>query len=92
MVTNTPSKDRFDKWILQEYEINCEVDMNLMNECYKDEKKIDFKSSHFINAAFYASYEKKYQFEDGETVIFRTLGVFGTLLKMNEGLLWEILN
>lgn len=58
MVKTTPSKEKFDKWILQEYEIKCEFDINLMEICYKDDERIDFKSSHFRNTGLFASYEK----------------------------------
>jgi hypothetical protein len=84
MLITTPSHERFEKWILQEYGIRCEF--------YKDERRIDFKSSHFRNSAFFASYEKRYEYEDGEKLTVRTLGVLGVLLRMNEGFLWDLLN
>ena len=92
LVTTTPSKEKFDKWILQEHGINCEVDLNFRNICYKDDKEIDFRSSHFRNTGLFASYEKNYEFETGERITIRTLGELGTLFKMNEGFWWEILN
>jgi len=92
MLITTPSYERFEKWILQEYDIRCEFDKHLIDICYKDERRIEFKSSHFRNSAFFASYEKKYEYEDGEKLTIRTLGVLGVLLRMNEGLLWDLLN
>jgi hypothetical protein len=92
MLITTPSHERFEKWILQEYGIRCEFDKYLIDVCYKDEKRIDFKSSHFRNSAFFASYEKRYEYEDGEKLTVRTLGVLGVLLRMNEGFLWDLLN
>lgn len=92
MVISTPSQERFDTWILEEYEINCEIDKNFVDNCIKDEKDINFMSSHFRNAGLFASYEKNYKYDNGETATLRTLGVLGTLIRMNDGFLWEILN
>ena len=92
MITTTPSQEKFDKWILQEYEINCDVKNDFMNICYKDDMHIQFQSSHFRNAGLYASYEKTYRYDNGEKVTFRTFGVLGALFKIKEGFLWELLN
>ncbi|GIP18159.1 hypothetical protein J40TS1_38010 [Paenibacillus montaniterrae] len=92
MLVTKPSHEKFEKWILQEYEISCEFDMNLFDVCDKDEKRIDFKSSHFRNSVFLASYEKKYEYENGEKLTIRTLGAVGMLFRMNEGFLWDLLN
>ena len=92
MLITTPNHKKFDKWVMQKYGINCEFDRNLGSLCYKDGEKINSKSSHFLNAGIYASYEINYKYESGEKETFRTLGVLGTLIQMKEGYLWEVLN
>lgn len=92
MAITTPTHEKFDKWLLQEHQINCEFDLNLGSVCYKDGRELSSRSSHFKNAGIYASYELDYKYENGEKVTFRTFGVLGMLFQMKDGYLWGILN
>jgi len=92
LLITTPSRDKFDDWISQEYTITCEFDVELLNICYKDGERILSRSSHFTNAAIFATYQINYKLESGERISLRTLGVLGTLFKMNEGFIWELFN
>lgn len=92
MFMTTPSRERFDNWVMEKRGINCEYDNYLGNVCDKDGIKTSSKSSHFVNAGIYASYDLNYKFENGHRETFRTLGVLGMLFQMKEGYLWEVLN
>jgi hypothetical protein len=92
MVITTPTKKEFEQWILNENEIVCHKDgWNV--KCMKGNQKIRFSSSHYKNVAVFASYEIDYQYENGEQITFRTFGLFGKIISMKDGMLWEkILN
>ncbi|MDM5227249.1 hypothetical protein QUF73_13655 [Cytobacillus sp. NJ13] len=91
MVLTTPTKDEFDKWILTENGIVCN-NIGWNEECTKDNQIIWSSSSHFRNAAIFASYESDFEFQNGEQFTFRILGIFGTFFKMKDGNIWGILN
>lgn len=91
MVFTTPTMDEFDKWILKENGIICD-NIGWNEECTKDNQLIWSSSSHFKNVGIFASYEKSIEFQNGEQLTFRTLGIFGTLFPLRNGKIWEILN
>ncbi|WP_419865717.1 hypothetical protein [Bacillus dakarensis] len=91
MVFTTPTKDEFDKWILNEHGIVCE-NIGWEEECTKDNQLIWNSSSHFKNVGIFASYEKDFKIQNGEQTTFRVLGIFGNLFMMKDGKVWEILN
>ncbi|USK42250.1 hypothetical protein [Cytobacillus oceanisediminis] len=91
MVFTTPTMVEFDKWILKENGIICD-NIGWNEECTKDNQLIWSSSSHFKNVGIFASYEKSIEFQNGEQLTFRTLGIFGTLFPLRNGKIWEILN
>jgi hypothetical protein len=92
MVLTTPTKKEFKQWILEENEIVCRKE-NWNLKCMKDNREIRFSSFHYKNVAEFASYEVDYEYESGELITFRTLGIFGKLFSQEKGLLWDkILN
>lgn len=92
MVLTTPTKKEIELWTLNENEIVCQQD-DWGLKCMKDNREIRFSSSHFKNIAVFASYEVDYEYESGEQVTYRTLGIFGMLFSQEDGMLWEkILN
>jgi hypothetical protein len=92
MVFTTPTKKEIQLWTLNENEIVCQkVDWGL--KCMKDDREIRFSSSHFKNVAIFATYEVDYEYENGEQVTYRTLGILEKVFSKEDGLLWEkILN
>ncbi|GAB3068567.1 hypothetical protein [Virgibacillus ainsalahensis] len=91
MVFTTPTNAKFDKWILKENGIVCN-DEGWNEKCIKDNREIRSNSSHFRNAGIFASYEKNFEFDNGEQTTYRALGIFGNLFPMKNGRVWEILN
>lgn len=85
-----PSKAKFDEWIDKKYDIHCDIDQ-YQPVCYMADRKIESRSSHFLNSGIYAIYRIHFNFEDGEALTVRTLGVLGMLTTMNEGMFWKIL-
>jgi len=92
MLITTPSRERFDDWVLLEYQIHCDYDSYMGNVCYKDGIKVISRSAHFRNAALFASYEKHFKYDNGDNETFRTLGILGMFFKMKSGSLWDVLN
>lgn len=88
MIFTVPSDERFQKWVIQEYGMDC----NEKGECVKDNENISFSSSHIRDTGIFASSEIIYEYENGQMITSRTLGILGAILKMNNGPLWDILN
>ncbi|SIS45077.1 hypothetical protein [Salimicrobium flavidum] len=88
MVITTPSESAFDRWVADEHGIQCEGDGN----CQKGQQYLSFSSSHFKNAGVFVSEERTFEDSNGEETTIRTLGVFGQLIDMERGDLWEMLN
>ncbi|WML56251.1 hypothetical protein [Neobacillus sp. PS2-9] len=84
-----PSNEKLDSWIKNEYGLQCNY-KGLVG-CIKDNKKI-IHSSQLRNIGIFASYEVELDYENDKKTTIRILGVFGTIYKMKDGVLWEILN
>jgi hypothetical protein len=93
MIFINPTNAEFDQWILSEIGIECNGE-GQGEKCTKDNQEIGIKnsSSHFRNTGLFSSYERYFEFENGEKITIRIFGVLGNLIPMEDGMLWEILN
>ncbi len=89
MLFTVPSDEKIEKWAMKDSGI---VDCNSIGECIKDNKKIKFNSSHIRDTGIFTSYEMIYEYDNGQMITLRTIGILGVIFKMNDGFLWDLLN
>lgn len=89
MAFSTPSNSQFERWFEEKYHIICN---NENGWCDQNGKELFHRSSHIKNAFIFVSYEKTFKDEHGKTYILRALGIFNTIISVEEGKLWELLN
>ncbi|WP_342431140.1 hypothetical protein [Neobacillus sp. FSL H8-0543] len=88
MVSTAPSSEKFEKWILQKYDIKCD---KYNHWCVIDNKEIQSRSGTYEERLFFNIYEKDYEYENGEILTFRAVGIVGNFYEMEDGRLWRFL-
>ena len=90
-----PDKDDIYDWLASEQGITQRDDSNeaiAFGLFKKDGKQIQEMFSHYRNTGLFASEEKVFQDENGESFTVRVFGIAGQLFLMEEGPVWDWLN
>ncbi|SFC45465.1 hypothetical protein SAMN04488102_10746 [Alkalibacterium subtropicum] len=90
-----PDKDDIYDWLEHEQGITQRDDSNeaiAFGLFKKDGKQIQEMFSHYRNTGLFASEEKVFYDENGESFTIRVFGIAGQLFLMEEGPVWDWLN
>lgn len=81
MALSTPSNSQFERWFEENYNIICN---NENGVCDQNGKQLFHQSSHIRNAFIFVSYEKTFKDENEKTYILRALGIFNTIISVED--------